>query len=213
MSCAGLNEDDLKRISRNKARSLKIFCKQCNSVDLRSLLLKLVSRVESIETKLDHHQEKNYDEMIEDASIEAVERMKRAKNVIIYGIPETTGSIANRKEHDLQEASNILAKLSTGMEDFRITCFRLGKASPEKKRPLRVIFPNEETALLVLKHKKNLDSINFKDIKISDDKTPRQLKYLHSLRATLQNRLENGEVGLTIKFIKKKPTIVNITKN
>ncbi|KAJ3652919.1 hypothetical protein Zmor_018843 [Zophobas morio] len=119
MSCAGLNEDDLKRISQNKARSLK----QCNSVDLRSLLLKLVSRVESIENKLDHHQEKNYDEMIEDASIEAVERMKRAKNVIIYGIPETTGSIASRKQHDLQEASNILAKLSTGMEDFKIIVF------------------------------------------------------------------------------------------
>ena len=48
---------------------------------------------------------------------------------------------------------------------------------------------------------------------ISDDKSPRQLTYLKSLRTTLQNRIDNGEANLTIKYVQGKPTIVTISKN
>ncbi|KAJ3645580.1 hypothetical protein Zmor_023223 [Zophobas morio] len=216
MSCAGLSDEDVQRVTQNKNKTLKIFCKHCNNMDLRSLLLKLVIRVESIENKLDtQKQEKLSEEIFEEATGEALERMKKAKNIIIHGIPEKTGSIQNRQEEDLLTVSTIIDNLHRSTEGnvSQIKCHRLGKAAPNKTRPLKVIFPGEEQARLILKNKKNLDSSKFGNIKISDDKTPRQLTYLKSLRTTLQNRIDNGEANLTIKYVQGKPTIVTISKN
>lgn len=48
------------------------------------------------------------------------------------------------------------------------------------------------------------------DVRIYSDQTPYQQKYLENLRRKLQERQENGEKDLFIKYKNGTPTIIKI---
>ncbi|KAG8260446.1 hypothetical protein J6590_097228 [Homalodisca vitripennis] len=88
--------------------------------------------------------------------------------------------------------------------------FRLGKASQDRIRPIKLILPSESEAINLLKGfaKESSKFGYLKEISLSNDKTPKEMDYFKNLRSTLAARISNGEQDLIIKFIKGIPKIV-----
>ncbi|KAJ2941709.1 hypothetical protein O0L34_g10517 [Tuta absoluta] len=133
---------------------------------------------------------------------------RRSCNVIVVGAPEATSdNVDARKTHDERIMRDLLEQV-TGEPTAAgtvATLFRLGRRDPArpKPRPIKIIFKSRQDARKVLKNKTKC-----KDVRIYDDKTPKQMQELEELRQRLKVRLEKGEVDLTIKFINGEPKIV-----
>ena len=64
--------------------------------------------------------------------------LERKFNVVLYGIQESTrGTLKHqRQQHDLEEASSLISSTSNLVSPGAIRdCFRLGKYTPQLKRP------------------------------------------------------------------------------
>lgn len=145
-----------------------------------------------------------------EAADELEDRKNRAKNLIIINVPESSKSNQIEKiSDDNLQIINILNKIDNNIESNSISTFRLGAVRPDKSRPIKVILRNSTEAMNILR-KKNVYLTN-SPIKIYSDQTPNQRKYLTDLRQTMESRIQGGEIGLTIKFINNKPSIVKIT--
>lgn len=130
---------------------------------------------------------------------EVSERMHRAKNVIIFNVPEKGGS------HD--DLTFINQEMSSFQEPLSArSIYRLGKSgSNSQPRPLKVSFDSENDARSLLRNKRFLSTHNFR---ARSDQTLSQRTYLRDLQAQLDDRKKQGENNLTIKYIAGTPTIV-----
>lgn len=143
----------------------------------------------------------------EEIIAESSERQKRAKNIIMIGVKESTHESApGRKEEDLRRLREILGPM--GVNTDGITTLRLGKKVEGPTRLLKVIFPSMTAAKAALVESKKLPA----DRRMRNDMTPKQRTYLNSMRAELAKRQEETEKELTIRFIHDKPVIVEKTK-
>ena len=98
-------------------------------------------------------------------SDEAVERNKKEKNIIIFGMKESNmNSITENKEHDKEELRNIFELLD--QEDLAIEGnFRLNSKDKKKPKPFVVVLNNKEDRNKVLYAAKKLKSSeNYKDV-------------------------------------------------
>ena len=99
--------------------------------------------------------------------------------------------------------------------DPELKVSRLGKfdSTPNKRsRPIKVVFSSEANVISTLKKLKKLKlkSIQkFAKISIFRDRTPMQIKIYNDVKTELNNRLQNGESNLKIKFIKGIPNIIS----
>lgn len=222
VGCTGITDD---KITRNKARALKIVCNVCNSkfeqlADIKGLIESLKadmnSKISSLEQKLHEIETKitsatqNFEiprKSFEKVTVEAVERINRSRNIIIKGAPEATGTAEARKSADFEKVVEILSVIDS--VDAPLSVNRLGRnVNGDRPRPLKVVFDNQSAARHVLRNKQKLLNNNTtKNFKISDDKTPSQIEYLNSVREELQERLNGGESNLTIKYINGLPEI------
>lgn len=224
VECTGITDE---KITRNRARSVKIVCNGCNAKfeqvtdikelieslknDMNEKIRSLEQKLTDIETKLNNTNQNNAavsPKQIEIITVEAVERINRAKNIIIKNVREDTGTIEERSRSDANKVADILSALDTTEVPMSIN--RLGRnPSSRFPRPLKVTFSCQATARFVLRNKhKLLDNQSTKQIKIFDDKTPTQINYLNSVREELQNRSEEGEENLTIKYIRGIPEVI-----
>ncbi|CAH2095129.1 unnamed protein product [Euphydryas editha] len=123
----------------------------------------------------------------ESAIQELAERGKRANNLIIYDIPESSSDQPlQRQEHDTKECKMIIASLTKKVNCDDIKVIRLGRQNSKNRN---------------LSH----------PVKIQPDQTVMQREYLKYLRDELERRTSNGETDLTIKYIHDPPKIVNRT--
>lgn len=140
----------------------------------------------------------------EEMLLELQERQLRQKNIIILGVSEPNNSITmERREHDKMAALNILKTINPNCPEPR-KFIRIGRYNKERSRPLKVIFSTKEEAISILKDK----SKQPENIKIICDETPMQKQYMYKIRETFQQRQENGEENLRIKYVKGVPTII-----
>jgi hypothetical protein len=147
----------------------------------------------------------------EEVTSEAVERMIRSKNVIIYGVPESSGTTEQRQTKDATEIRKIISAITPEAIPQKI--IRIGKPNSPNTRPLKVSLSNDLIAKEVLRNKNKLINSDLsRSISISDDKTPKQLEYLKNLRTELQLRRDNGEDNITIKYMKGIPSIIESKK-
>ncbi|CAH2089354.1 unnamed protein product [Euphydryas editha] len=104
---------------------------------------------------------------------EMKERNNRMKNLIIAGIPESSGANrSERRDNDLKQVLKVLSTLSdSNPKPEKI--FRLGKYKPEKTRYIKACFNDEKIPKMLLRERSKLD----KNTKIFSDQTPLQLKY------------------------------------
>ena len=208
-SCVGITSEDHARITRNKSKCIKIYCNDCNAVDIRSLLLQLSKKIEILENKISNQTSltETSQLVIEKVTAEAVERITRAKNIIVHGVAELSGNPKKQQKQDENTAKELTIVLSGEESCLPVRAIRLGKTTTNKPRPLKIILSDASYTKTCLRNQKRLINTEFENLKITDDKTPQQLNNLKELRAELARRTSEGEKNLTIKYIRGTATI------
>lgn len=146
------------------------------------------------------------------------DRVRRASNVMVYGLVESTSPNSNaRKISDLELVTSLFKSSQPNFNNSGVKLFRVGKTQGDKPRPLKVVLNSEYDARLVLStfSHDSASKVNtiFSSVKVARDKTPQEQKYLKSLVAEMENRKSKGEDDLTIKFKNNIPSIVKVPKN
>lgn len=184
-----------------------------SSEELKSSVTKLQQEVGNIK---DTHRDTNITSTVsvEPAISEIQERERRASNVLLFGVVESSKKDhIEMKNDDIQMVKNTLANLNEELPtDAKI--IRIGNHSEDKRRPIKIILASRQEAIQILKKKAALEQVN-SGIYMKSDQTPAQRKYLKEILVELDSRKNNGEKGIKIKYIKGIPTIIksNISKN
>lgn len=133
-------------------------------------------------------------------------RNAKEKNIILVGLPEPTSTkLEERMAKDEADVLNIISTINTDIQ-IPIKIFRIGKYDPGKNRNIKVCFDVVGPAKQLLRNKDKLP----KGIRMYSDQTPNQKKFLKNLQEELKLRENNGENGLTIKYINGAPKIVHL---
>lgn len=149
---------------------------------------------------------------------EVNERTRRAYNIMIYNLVESTDNAAdNRKQHDLALVTKLFKSIDQDFNLNGIKSFRVGTKKPGKYRALKVILNSPPDVRLILskfssESAAKLDQ-RFSNIKMSRDRTPRELNYFKCLMQELKEREDQGETDLTVKYLNGVPSIVKKSKN
>nr|CAH7754820.1 unnamed protein product [Callosobruchus chinensis] len=135
---------------------------------------------------------------------EALEILRRSHHIILRGIPEDN--------NDTNTVIDIINHIDPSANSYRLSVARLGAATTSRPRLIRVGFASPVIAKAILRRKNSILSHPvYKSIKISDDKTPSQMRELQNLRDELKRRLTTGERNITIKYVRGRPSIIQIT--
>lgn len=216
------------RLTRAKLKCVKIVCNACSDnidqfaglknaieamrTDINTKLSSFDRKFEGLEAKIaTMDAAAATSELDRETTIrEAVDRINRSKNVIIHNIPEHTGAVAERKQHDSERVADVINTI--GSTYSAVSVARLGKPRTDgKPRALRVIFPDSYAAKSILRNKKKLlDSPAVSSYRVYDDRTKMEIDYLEGLRRELQRRSDAGEQDLTIKYNRGVPEISRI---
>lgn len=178
---------------------------------LEAGLLHVNTRLDNTDTQLSQHS-------CEYIFSEVERRLKSVHNIIFFNLPEpvVNGEYepANDKESILK-IYNILALSDLLFEDIKF--FRLGifSTSRPKPRPIKLQFGSPIQAAQFLaaarKVKTTLNAVpEFKNVVFSTDQTPLQQQHYRNFKATLLERVSQGETNLAIRRMKGTPTIVTI---
>lgn len=219
--CTGLASSELRAVILQK-RTLMFFCKDCRHAfksapalmrqieALKSEVIALKQEIEDIKMKIE---ERKIPEM-ENLMMEVQERTNRSLNFMIYNAKEHESSeLKTRIEEDKKVVSKVIELM--GIEETTgkiLKVIRVGKKSPNKNRPLKVICLTNDFVNLVIKFRHKLYST---ELRVSRDQTKLQQNHWKSLRNELKSREDKGENNLIIKYIRGMPQIVprNTQKN
>lgn len=203
-ACSDLSTTELRCMTL-KNRTLKYLCQVCQE-GLRLVPL-LKAKVDELENKFNQLIKDNITKnsssansttdpsfQLESLLNEVEERKDRAKNIMLYNLPESPTDNATVKE--------IISTVSDADKIKKI--FRVGKSS-DKPRPIKVILTDSDTAVHILKNK---NRINNPQIRLGSDLTIAQRDYLKHLREQLNKRIADGETNLIIKYVRGVPRIV-----
>lgn len=141
------------------------------------------------------------------------DRTRRANNIMIFNLNESTSNDVNElKRHDKELSGRILEATCPGLISYQYMATRIGKKDPKKTRPLKIILQKASDAMEVLKsfssdHMSAIDKA-FDGVRILRDRTPHEIKFLNNLKEELKLRQDKGETGLTIKFRNGVPEII-----
>ena len=108
-----------------------------------------------------------------------VQQPGREKNMVVFGLPETTDRVAKTTLDELFEELKEKPKVTTMK--------RIGERNEKRPRPLLVSLEKRATLLALLRKARNLkDSEQFSAVYLSPDLTPSELKEQKALRSTLK---------------------------
>lgn len=136
-------------------------------------------------------------------SSELEDRRRRACNIMILGALESNSeNQAENLQIDRENTFKVLVYWAPELQPDDI-CFltRLGKRSPQKPRPLKIVLSNPEFAKKIFKGSKLAPAPG---IKIVNDLTPAQKQELEDLRVKLQALNDDTK---TIRYIRGTPQI------
>ncbi|CAG4956291.1 unnamed protein product [Parnassius apollo] len=173
------------------ARVVSFLCVDCKS--LMAQIPNIMKQLEEL-TKEVHHLRLRQNMLVTEGAIqELAERTKRANNIIIYDVPESTSDKPlQRQGHDKEECRKIITCVSKKVSCDNVKLFRLGKfQAGAPPRPIKVVMKSKNDAIEILRNKTKLD----KPSNIKSDQTAMQREYLKYLRDELENRTNNGEQG------------------
>uniref|UniRef100_A0A0A9XFX0 Death-inducer obliterator 1 n=1 Tax=Lygus hesperus TaxID=30085 RepID=A0A0A9XFX0_LYGHE len=146
---------------------------------------------------------------VECAVAEMEDRLRRARNLMIFSYPESSApNPILSLQDDLSRVKASLAELSPEFAELNVRVARLGSFAANKIRPLKLVFDDSTSVTKILIANRAFDPPK---LNASADRTPAQRKYLAELRVKLKERVEKGESDLTIKYISGIPTIVSKT--
>ena len=177
--------------------------------DMKNVIEELVNenkklRQEIEVMKAEKQQTNHRDPVVEDSVVEeVVERMKRSTNVVIRGIPECQGTIAQQKEADGLTVKNLIKLVIPDDSEYNIlNIVRLGKANSTRSRMIKVMFNNSTTVQKLVRHRFN------NNVFFNLDLTRIQQEKAYTIRKEFKRRCDNGEKGIRLKYNNGLPRIV-----
>lgn len=211
-SCVDLSVSELRTIKTKKGLSWS--CRNCNvlSNDINELRAAILSMRNDFLA--------NRNVSVDDATFELIlaeldERNKRKQNIILFNVDEINANATEKANHDLDMTRNILGALNANISMDHLEVHRLGRlnsnSNSERHRPLKVVLGSVGDVHRVLKTAKRLgDSSVYRGVRISTDRTRRQLDYYKKVKAEMDSRIANGATNLKIKYQQGVPTIVSL---
>jgi hypothetical protein len=166
------------------------------------------------------------DEKTKEHSLEVEDRARRSKNMIIFGIPEPSGTENHdRKREDSDKAGQILNEIET--EHKPVDIRRLGnyQAGTERPRPLRLSFltqgARDDVIQAVRKAKKDANKKGETggklclSVSVRKDLTPTERKEEDALFKELKEKQQQSqEAGdESAKWIRKNGKVVNVGRH
>ena len=122
------------------------------------------------------------------------ERERRKCNVIVFNLKESTTADADK------DSFIELCRTGLKLEVMVTKFFRLGKAAPDKIRPLLITTATVDSKLSILKSAYQLRSIDqYNNVYISPDRSRQERESFRKLRAELKQRKDGGEPNLIIR--------------
>lgn len=207
---------------RQKDKVVEYFCDKCKAenqsnkkllsiiLDLQNEIKSLKSEVSELQNKIDikHHcvaERSDNLSLVEEVLRESHEREKRSKNIILFNVDEETQSI-------LTVAKDIISHASDDVKTDNIKVYRVGKKIQNKNRPIKIELESATEAKSVLKNKAQIKE-PYQHIKINNDQTFLQRKYLKQLREKLIDMNDNDNKRYGIKYVYGVPTIVESSES
>ena len=138
---------------------------------------------------------------------EMKERERRAGNILFFGVEESKKTNPEEKVKDEKDmVSTLFTQMNLSLPPTA-KIFRLGRETPDKKRPIKVVLASSHEAWKALKNKKILEQ-NAHGVYIKADQTETQRKYLKQVIAELENQKKAGRQNIIIKYINGIPKII-----
>lgn len=224
--CDDKNKKDINTLISQVSGFATLLSELSSKMDT---LLDLPKKIDALDTKLSSFEERiacteKRLEALETAKVsqelkpddiisEINDRSRRACNIMVYNLFESANRDSKvRKSHDEKLTSTMFEAICPGLISYKFSTARLGKATPNKTRPLKVMLKSQSDALELLRnfssdHLKTVDD-KFLDVRVSRDRTPQESKHLNDLRDQLKSRQSKGENNITIRYINGIPSIV-----
>lgn len=200
------------KIAKTK-KGLTWSCTNCsdlgNDIDeLKAIIVKLTKEVNELKSQ----KFMNLDNLtFENVLHELEDRQNRKKNIIIFNVEERkSDNKTERINKDKEVVTQILQALPGNVSDINLAPVRLGKydENNSKVRPIKITLNDSNMVHDIIHKTKNLmDAPNLKHIRISLDRTKRQVEFYKSVKAELEARVAAGESNLKIKHINGVPQI------
>nr|CAH7715802.1 unnamed protein product [Callosobruchus chinensis] len=196
-------------------RILKYYCDDCQ-LGLK-LLPKLVKKVEELTSEVEKLKAsfvapvdtnaQDFEEVLH----EIEERNSRKCNIILYGVAENKDATRQQQEtQDVAEVTKVPEFLSPDI-NTNVKPMRLGKFDRSSTRPrlIKLTLNNQQQVQKCLRNANKLSSsTEFARIRISADRTPKQVEFYKKVKCELSRRQANGEANLKIKHVRGVPRIV-----
>lgn len=235
LKCVGLSESDVK-LTRARSKAIKVVCNSCSinmsqfkdiktiittiqnelTTSINQLKAEFESQLQELKATLTMTQQQTPSYVFEEVVNEVMERQRRTKNLVIFGVVEPP-SDSSREEAALHDSGNVYDILANIVPEYRnddLKIQRLGRHTSNRNRPIKIALRNEQEVINFIRNAKRLrSSVNYKNVFISSDRTPRQIKLFNQLKEELNIRRTNGETGLKIRHFQGVPKIVKDNLN
>ena len=218
-SCVNLTRKEIVCL-KNVNRQVKYLCKGCNLFDiirgLQKEIIDLKSEIIEIKksTKTQGELANDSDEVhgqgkrnfTDDQLLEEFEeRQLHAANIIVSNLQEeneTGDETIPETENDLNRVVEIIS--SSGIKNAEIIkCYRLGKKSQNKCRPVRVVLTSANLAYNIIANYKITNKIY-----VNRDLTRQQQNNAYLVLKEFKTRTNNSEVNLKLKYMNGMPKII-----
>ncbi|KAG8285438.1 hypothetical protein J6590_080337 [Homalodisca vitripennis] len=133
---------------------------------------------------------------LESTFAEFHDRTRRSMNIMVYNLKGSEETDVNKNiQHDL--LNKLFPAINPNVTLTGIKAYRVGQKQQNKSRPLKVILTNAADVVALI-GKFKTDSVDplFSSVKLSIDRTPREIKHLQTLNAKLIERTSRGETGV-----------------
>lgn len=214
-SCVDITANEVRTLNSNKGYDWT--CIDCRVIgkdlkELKALIINLQNDIKQLRESnsvATNSSGLDYEDIISEVS----ERQKRKKNIMIFNLPEPDQdkTPAEQMESDNRALRNILNAVTPNISSSNFRLARMGVFSASKVRPLKITTNNEETVKSILANSKKLKHKHeFKDIKISSDRTRRQMDHYRKVKQELTDRINGGETNCRIKYINDIPKVISL---
>lgn len=164
------------------------------------------TRNDELGTDIKNANEDVYEEIIAETN----SRNSRRCNLVVFGLNEQDQKLSQQARQELDK-TKILDILNTVLpeEDFGyIKTTRIGQYNMNKNRIIKITLASDDMVHNVLRNSYHLRNIQrFKEVSISQDRTPRQIEHYKKIKNQLMERNNKGE-NCKIKYVNGVPKIV-----
>ena len=158
-----------------------------------------------MEDKINKKLKKNENDLlikVNEEMEESLEKFKRRKNLVIYGMLEKKGENEKEKyEADCMNIKKLLRELNMDIKHFEIS--RIGKQNIKgKPRPIRIELNKESEKYEILRNAAKLrftENEEFKKVIINTDMSLKEREFQKLLREELKERRQAGERNIKIR--------------